>query len=99
MQLFLSRASHRWDCDGLCPDDEQAAFHGYTASDYEEAIKVLLARGLVEAEERPGTYRVTKPGQMLCDAFEQLTESLFMSLVQPLQERNRGTAWPSLSIS
>jgi hypothetical protein len=77
MQLFLSRASHRWDCDGLCPDDDQAAFHGYTASDYEEAIKVLLARGLVEAEERPGTYRVTKPGQMLCDAFEQLTGSLF----------------------
>lgn len=56
---------------------EQAAFRGYTASDYEEAIKELLRRGWVEEADRPGTYRVTKPGQALRDAVEQLTDSYF----------------------
>lgn len=78
-----------WRGDITTPEQlaEQAAFRGYTASDYEEAIKELLRRGWVEVADRPGTYRVTEPGQALRDAVEQLTDSYFYA------------PWPSLSES
>jgi hypothetical protein len=56
---------------------EQAAFRGYAAADYEEAIQELLRRGWVEEADGAGTYRVTRQGQVLRNAVEQQTDGYF----------------------
>ena len=68
-----------WRRDATSPAQlaEQAAFRGYTSADYEEAIQELLRRGWVEETDRAGTYRVTRQGQALRDAVEQLTDGYF----------------------
>ena len=56
---------------------EQATFRGYAAADYEEAIQELLRRGWVEEADMTGTYRITRQGQALRDAVEQLRMDIF----------------------
>ena len=77
-----------WRGDATSPAQlaEQAAFRGYTATDYEEAIQELLRRGWVEEADRPGTYRVTRQGQALRDAVEQLTDGYFYAPWSSLSE-------------
>ena len=65
---------------------EQATFRGYAAADYEEAIQELLRRGWVEEADMTGTYRITRQGQALRDAVEQLTDGYFYAPWSSLNE-------------
>ena len=67
----------RGEADSPTQIAEQAAFRGYSASEYVTAIGELIRRGWVETAQTPGTYRVTEEGQALREGVERQTDEYF----------------------
>jgi len=56
---------------------EKMASRGYDDSDYEVALQAAVEIGWAEVDPRPGTFRLSRPGQELYEQAERLTDEYF----------------------
>ena len=56
---------------------EKMTSRGYDDSDYEVALQAAVEIGWAEVDPRPGTFRLSRPGQELYEQAERLTDEYF----------------------
>lgn len=68
-----------WNKDAVTAKQmaEKMTFRGYEVSDYEVALQAAVEVGWAEADDRPGTFRLSKQGVELREQVEHLTNEYF----------------------
>lgn len=68
-----------WNKDAVTAKQmaEKMTFRGYEVSDYEVALQAAVEIGWAEADDRPGTFRLSRQGIQLREQAEHLTNEYF----------------------